>query len=60
MNIIQLGQGSVEWWVAFAFSIGGTAIVVFLIWLGKKFFKRHRQNSLNKGWKSRYRSLREP
>ena len=54
MNISELGQGQVRWWIPVAVSVPATIVIGGLIYLGKRLWRGYRQRVLNKGWKSRY------
>ena len=55
MNIVQLGQGQLDWRIPAIVSIVGTAVVCILILLGKKAWKGIRERDLNEGWRNRYK-----
>jgi uncharacterized integral membrane protein len=55
MNIVELGQGQLDWRIPAIVSIVGTAVVCILILLGKKAWKGIRERDLNEGWRSRYK-----
>ena len=57
MNIVELGQGQLNWHLPALVSGVGTVILVLLILLGKVIWKILRERILNDGWDNRYRHL---